>query len=336
MRLELYIPGLLAAPPRLARGLALPQAPALTEWCARARVEAAAPGRYGYIAERLAVERPPLAALARLGLAGERREGLLLATPVHLQAGMDDLVLFAGPALEVLHDERVQLAADLANFFAGRPDVQLRGDCLFLRPERPLAVATSPLHGVQGDRVRAHLPRGDDGPLLNAWLNEMQMLLHDHAVNRARRERGLPVLNGLWVWGEGDLPDTPHRDDFVVFAESPFLRGLGVLTGEARERATLAEMLPAASTHVIEASACIDALDADDADAWRSAVAGIDADLLAPVLDWLAANPRAEAVLYAGDGTARRLGGGRAGMLRKLAGAIRKPSPPELVEEHSA
>jgi len=38
-------------------------------------------------------------------------------------------------------------------------------------------------------------------------LNEMQMFLHQHQVNRDREQRGLLPANSLWFWGGGMRPD---------------------------------------------------------------------------------------------------------------------------------
>jgi hypothetical protein len=42
--------------------------------------------------------------------------------------------------------------------------------------------------------------------MVRRWLNEIQMLLHEHPVNVAREERGEPPLNGIWLWGGGKPP----------------------------------------------------------------------------------------------------------------------------------
>lgn len=253
----------------------------------------------------------PLAALAWLGETGAPPTGqVLFATPVHLQAGMHDLVLFAGPALQVTPTERAQLAADIAAFFGDTPAIRPAGKEMFLLPGNALDLHTRPLHEVQGETVRDRLPRGADARRAHTWMNELQMFLHDHAINRARAVAGQPVLNGLWLWGEGPLPARVDANGVVVFARTSVMRGLGRLIGEARDVTIMEEMLPDGGHRVIEITTCIDALDADDEAAWQHAVDDVATNVLQPVLAWLAATPGARCALYAGDGKVRELRGG--------------------------
>ncbi|HEX6929770.1 MAG TPA: hypothetical protein VF267_10990 [Gammaproteobacteria bacterium] len=333
MRLELNVPGLLAAPERLLAQLVLPDCAALRRWCVRAIARNTLPGRYGCIAELLRMPTAPLAALAWLGATDAgAEENVLLATPVHLRAGMHDLVLFAGPTLRINDDERLTLARDLAASFGATPRLSLAANQWFLHTPEPLAVSTTPLYRAQGETVRGNLPEGPDAARLHAWMNEWQMFLHSHAVNRERAARSEPTLNGFWIWGEGALPARDRERKVAVFAESLPMRGLGRWLGDAREHRALDNMLPVSGCHVIELTACVDALDADDAEGWQAAVQRVSQDYLQPVLDWLAGNPSAEAVLHAGDGKARLLRGG-GGVLRRMQRVFGGREEPVVSEE---
>lgn len=334
-KLELYIPGLLAAPARLAAHFDLPAAPALVSWCRKASVRTATRGRYGPLCDWLAVEKAPLAALAWIGAGCERSrtDGVLLATPVHFEAGMNDLVLFSGGGLEISDNERAQLAEDMTTFFGDSPTIEFAGGQLFIRTPEPFAVETTMLHEAQGKTVRANLPRGEDAVTLHAWMNELQMFLHGHDVNRARTARGIPTLNGIWFEGEGGLPDGTRIDGAVVHAESVFMRGLGILAGQTSGRGDIREWMPDEGHHIVEFRDCVDAQDADDIDHWRDAILNIDRDVLQPVMEWLAMNRNAEAVLHAGDGTARVLRGGGQGAVAKLLSRFARSERPKVTEE---
>jgi hypothetical protein len=58
-----------------------------------------------------------------------------------------------------------------------------------------------------GEDMFEHLPQGPAARQWRGLLNEAQIVLHQHEANAARRERGLPIVNALWVWGGGMLPD---------------------------------------------------------------------------------------------------------------------------------
>ena len=49
------------------------------------------------------------------------------------------------------------------------------------------------------------LPQGADALLVHGWVNEIQMLLHEHPINAAREARGALAVNSLWLWGAGRL-----------------------------------------------------------------------------------------------------------------------------------
>lgn len=332
MKVTLYIPGLLGVPARHIDALQLPQFPGLRRWCREATEVQVAAGRHGLIMQRLGVTRPPLAPLAWLGAHGNRpARQTFFATPVHLQAGMRDIVLFAGGALNVTADEREQIANDAASYFGKAPSIELVNDILFLQPEATLAIDTVPLHRVQGATVRQHLPTGRDAGRINSWMNELQMFLHSHEINRVRAARGRPALNGVWIWGEGELPPAAHPGTTEVHAESLALRGLGQLLGTATPMPSSARELAGDREHVVEFGACARALDADDVAAWKAAVEEVDAQWLQPLREMLNDGIVSEAVLYGGDGLARRLSRRESRWLRALRAW--RSQEPQLVRE---
>ncbi|MEO8509210.1 MAG: hypothetical protein ABI593_16415 [Betaproteobacteria bacterium] len=77
-----------------------------------------------------------------------------------------------------------------------------RTDAWFLSsPAGPLA-ETTPLSCVRG-AIAPHLPRGAHGATWRRWMSEMQMLLHEHAVNARREREGRAPVTGIWPWGGG-------------------------------------------------------------------------------------------------------------------------------------
>lgn len=334
-KLELYIPGLLAAPGRLVEQLTLPQAPALQEWQRRCRVQQGLRGRYGPLRNWLATQHVPLAALGWLGAGGTLPlpGSLFRATPAHLVAGMHDLVLFSGDAIKITREERQRLACDIAAFLDGAPEFVMLHDQLFLHARQALDVQTVFLHEAQGKAVRANLPNGRDAPRVHAWMNELQMFLHDHPVNRDRRARALPPINGLWLDGEGPLSNSTALADVRVFADSLVMRGLGVIAGGAERRDDVPSFLPHDGHHIVEYSMCVTAVDADDAEAWRESVMRISEQCLQPVLDWLRQNSSAEAALHAGDGKVRTLHGGNDGILQRFSRNFARNESLRVVEE---
>ncbi len=88
--------------------------------------------------------------------------------------------------------------------------------------------AASPAVARAG-RIRDELPGGPDAGVFRALGNEIQMLWHDHPVNRARAGRGLPPVNSVWFWGGGRVAAAPAAGGQrlpALHADDPLLTGL--------------------------------------------------------------------------------------------------------------
>ena len=151
----------------------------------------------------------------------------LRADPVYLQPDRSQAVLVASDALQLQADESAALIETLNEHFAAdgwyfhAPHPQR----WYLRLDTAEAITTTPISEVMGQSVHEHLPSGDNQREWHTRLNELQMLLHNHAVNAQRVEAGLMPVNSVWFWGEGKMPvshtvpwDHVYSDDDVVHA----------------------------------------------------------------------------------------------------------------------
>ena len=130
-----------------------------------------------------------------------------VASPLHLVAGMQDVMLQEDGVLELDASEAAALASDFNHVFddggtrllAGRGGVLL---CVF---DRMLEVETRDPDDMLGSDVFGFQAGGADAPRLRRLMSEMEMWLFDHAVNRARAARGMPAVSSLWLWGGGPV-----------------------------------------------------------------------------------------------------------------------------------
>lgn len=155
------------------------------------------------------------------GDAAAVNETVWIADLAHVALGTDQAVLLPAQSLELTAEEGAAL------FDAARP----------LFEDTGFAV-----QALQAHRWRVQLPAGmtlptaspgalAGQPLKNWWrqdtgtrpwrrlLNEIQMVWHDHPVNEARAARGLPPINGLWLYGGGAQwvrPEPPGSTGLVV------------------------------------------------------------------------------------------------------------------------
>ncbi len=177
----------------------------------------------------------PVGALSRYAQTGEKPEGVwLCAAPVHLFADQSRVYLNAIDEPSLSESESQQLLTELNNLYKedGWEFVQHTSTRWYLHiPEQP-NIRTTPLHVVKGKPIHDKLPQGPDALEWHRVLNEMQMLFHASPVNQEREERGESVVNGVWLWGAGVLPEASEQKPWKsVWTNLPMAKGLALLNG---------------------------------------------------------------------------------------------------------
>ena len=237
MHCELAIPALRPGEDWPVAEAGTPRTPALELLLARGRVTLEDPASLEeWLARAFDAEQNELAAGALTVLAdGGEAEGAqwLRADPVHLKLNRDHLLLIPAAGFEIDRAEADALCAALNAHFSGElAFLALRPDRWCVRADRIAAdLRTTPPLAAAGRDANAHLPRGADAKRWHALANEAQMLLHDHPVNAAREERGVPALNSVWLWGAGRLPDRSTGPWHSVLADEPLALGLAHIAG---------------------------------------------------------------------------------------------------------
>ena len=164
----------------------------------RARVEAQAAeagSSLVWLCERFGVDKQedwPVAPYSLLADGGEPgTQHWLRADPVHLKLVGNRLVLADSGSFPLSQLETDSLAASLNAHFSGDGLMfhALRPERWYVRVGRAPSMQTTPLAQAVGRSIDDILPRGADAPFWRARLNEVQMLLHGHAVNAHRETR---------------------------------------------------------------------------------------------------------------------------------------------------
>ncbi|MCB1745096.1 MAG: hypothetical protein KDK91_32310, partial [Gammaproteobacteria bacterium] len=235
-------------------------------------------------------------------------------------------------------DEACQLCAELAAHVA-EWGAQLHAphpQRWYLRlPESP-GIRTSTPHAALTEGLSRHMPVGEQAGRWASRLTELQMVLHSSPVNAARATRGLPIINSLWLWGEGCLPTTgggaplaEGGDWHVVFADDVLSRALadwrgvdwqalpsdaGGLLARVAEAPLQARVLLVLDSLAVPARRL-------DLEAWRAALQALDERWLAPLCAALEAGALQTLCLFDDEGT--RLQRRRPGWPRRLLGGLR-------------
>lgn len=127
------------------------------------------------------------------------------ATPVHYVAEMSSVRLPVDGMLSLTAAGADSLAKDFNRVWqgSGARMTATRSAQLFCAFDRALQVSTYDPQQVRGMHIEEFLPVGADSSRLRQLISETEMWLFEHHANGARKELGLPVVNGLWFWGGG-------------------------------------------------------------------------------------------------------------------------------------
>ncbi|MFW5969307.1 MAG: hypothetical protein ACOCP9_01575 [Halofilum sp. (in: g-proteobacteria)] len=324
--LELVVPGLLGPvtdPDAIAR--LRPELPTLAWLLARSDpATATAPESLAPVFDAFGIAGPewPSAAPARLGEAdgsavdpGER--WWVRADPVHLRVDTTHARLFGPYALELQADESAALIERLNDFYAGDGLVFEAPvpDRWYIGCPRASDLRAVSLDRVAGRNVEAFMPEGSDARVWRAWLNEVQMLLHDAPVNTERERRGALPVNSVWLWGGGQCPSVAAGPDHV-YADEPVALGLARLAGmpaASVDAAPWAGEWAGGTTLTVDARAR-DPLVHGDIEAWLEALGALERDRIEPVARALRLGHLDAVTIAPGDG--RRLLVTRRGLRR--------------------
>lgn len=212
MHCELMVPGLLALPPE-------PRRPALELLLARARVEHSDPeSADAWLGRAFGLEPLPAGALTA-GAPGF----WLRADPVHLQVTREGIALVPVRGLEPAR--AAALIDTLNHHFAGRHEFRAPHPERWVMSSAPAPIDTPPAREIAGEDIAARMPPAP----WPALLNEIQMALHEHPANEGQALE----VNGVWLWGAGELPRTASARWRSVSAEDPLALGLARAAGLA-------------------------------------------------------------------------------------------------------
>ena len=308
--LDLLVPDLLSLgdDPRLLPQLRMP---ALERWLARA--DAARRPERGLVellANAYSLAAPaPVAAVTLAGDQGRSSGPCLRADPVHLRVGQDAVALHDSAVLGITREEANALVAELQRHF-GADGLEFQApvpERWYLRVPNDELPTTVALEAALGRNIFGLLPRGSGRINWPSILTEAQMLLSSHEVNAHREARGQPAINSVWFWGEGATPAILAQPYALIYADEPFARGLGTLSGTRvaalpGDASGLDAVAPGTTALVV-----LDSLTAasrrGDRDAWMKAAAKIDDDWFAGLGDAIARFDAVRIVLPARNDT---------------------------------
>jgi len=236
--LSVAVPGLTAAVRSVVGRSESPRLPAAEWLAARARRGSAdAPDWREWLLDGAGLgagvlRRFPAGPCARAGRVGSPPTGTwALAEPVHLLTALDHLQLAAPVPLPLEPEESAALLESMNSHLAGsgyRLMAREQGGWLCECPAGLDCATLEPCQAV-GRNLREVLPTGRDARRVQALVNELQMLLHEHPVNVRREARGEPTVNSIWLWGVGGVGTVQARTQGMLYTDDDWLTGLWCL-----------------------------------------------------------------------------------------------------------
>lgn len=177
----------------------------------------------------------PSAALSRRVDAPDDAGGRWLrADPCHLRVEIAGVRMLACGDLRLSPEEMQGFAASVRPLFddAGWRFDAAHAQRWYARPgvADPAIGGEAPEH-VLGAYIDRALPAGEAGRITRRWLNELQMALHEHPLNRARRERGWPEINSLWLHGDGVAPPSLSARVDALWSQDALVCGCADIAG---------------------------------------------------------------------------------------------------------
>lgn len=179
----------------------------------------------------------PILLLGQSNLTINPDEMIACLQPVHLHATRDHLVLMSQNQVELSVDESGKLLKSALPFI----EEDFQSSILFQGAHHWFIVAglftslaSHSIDQAHGRNIDWWMPRDthEDG-VARTWRklqNEIQMLWHIDPVNEYRQQRGVPMINSIWISGIGKLNDviSPEalKQASKLYGEHALLTGL--------------------------------------------------------------------------------------------------------------
>ena len=264
----------------------------------------------------IAVAAPGAVAAAALAEDASAPEGVAwLTSALHLTASLTTVHLDHAGLLRLDARTQRELSSSFDAHFGERGyrlEPIRSGGFLTWGPAPPAHIETIDPARCLGSSVAGALPHGPGAATLRRLTGEIEMWLHEHAVNRARALERVPPISALWPWGGGpplrpDVASESVRDisraGVAVFSDDPFVEGLcranGVRCAPAPQ--TLAPVLSVAASRRVVTLEIFRALATGEAATPADALVLLDRQWIQPALDALRAGELSRVCILAND-----------------------------------
>ncbi|MCH9639237.1 MAG: phosphoglycerate mutase [Betaproteobacteria bacterium] len=155
------------------------------------------------------------------------------ADPVHLRIEQNHLMLADSQAFQITDDEAEGFTNDI-NQILSKDNWTLQplhSKRWYIRTTKTPKMSTYALSQVTCKNINNFLPSGEDSGTWHKKFNEIQMLLHEHPINKAREGRGELAINSIWFWGGGHHPQSIKSPYTKIWCNNEITRALSLASG---------------------------------------------------------------------------------------------------------
>ncbi len=300
---SVYIPGLLGPIPAESSDL-LSKLPVLSRLLSRAK-QSLADNLFRILT---AEEKTPVAALSYLADFGVLPETeVVCCDPVYLQADLGQAFLFDTHSFRISNAEAGKLVEAFNTHFH-----EFGLNLCFKHPQRWYLAAdkapglnTLPLQRISGKNIDPYLPAGNKGAeYWNRILNETQMLFYQHPVNTARESSGQTPINGVWIYGAGDLGNIGNINLDKIYTDSAISKGLAAYINigcHAPAENFNGLKVDIGEQILLHTDQLHNALAADDFNAWADLLIKYEQNWFAPLWKQVKAKQIKQVIIGTGD-----------------------------------
>lgn len=161
----------------------------------------------------------------------------LRADPVHLLLQRDSFSLSEPIPLRVQREHALLIIASLNEHFShdGMTFMMGSSGAWYLRLATQPEIQTTLPSVALGRNIFQYLPQGAAASTWTSYLNEVQMLLHEHPVNVERESSHNAIINSVWFSGGGVMPSAFFKQDDtdLMLGSSALYHGLSKWSGLA-------------------------------------------------------------------------------------------------------
>ena len=238
--------------------------------------------------------------------ADEKAFFYLCADPVHIQPDLNSAVLLAHEELNFSLDDARELATTINEHFIEENwtlEVITPHHWIIKLGQAPL-LTTTPLVALVGQPIGSNLAQGKDSAYWQRIENEIQMLLFAHPLNQQREAQGNLLVNSLWLWGEGSLPQTVTAGWDAISGQGELLEALKGWCGCDGKMISINDKLVFNSTGqtLLASDEFISPVKNQDFYAWIDSLKAFEHNWLDPLMKTLAAGKLDSVDLLAGNG----------------------------------